>query len=171
MSRINKLNTNAFCSSLVADVKLALSERPAMISRSLLVMSRFLAFTNPCQIFHHNTSGPNRFSKSHQLLARSVDKLLCYGLLTSTQPLKKAMSRASANTGDFCFGLSKTEAAVVKNTSRDVQSFVGFLVSSSQNVLNATINNKKGQRFLPYPKGLLRSIPYSECRGFLVVFK
>ena len=144
MSRINELNTDALCSSFVADVKLALSKRPAIIPRSLLVMSRVFALTNPCQIFHHNASGPNRFSKSHQLLTCSMDKLLCYGLLTSTQSLQATMSRASANTGKFCFGLSKTETAMVKNTSRDVQSFVGFLVGSGQDVLDATINANDG---------------------------
>jgi hypothetical protein len=144
MSRTNKLNSNAFCSSLVADVKLALSKRPAMISRSLFVMSRFLATTNPCQVFHHNASGSNRFGKGYQLLTCSVEELLRYGLLTSTKSFQKTFRGRSANAGNLRFCLSQTETTIVKNTSRDIQSFVGLFVSGGQDVLDSTINANNG---------------------------
>src|ERR1035437_6366351 len=103
-----------------------------MISGSLLMVSRFFALTNTCQVFHNNNFGINRFSKGDQLLAGNVTKLLRYGFLSSAQPFEKATSRRGANAGNLCFSPAKTKTTMVKDTSRDIQSFAGLPINRSQ---------------------------------------
>lgn len=139
-----KVHSNTFRSSLVANEKLAQSKRPAMVSGSLLMMQFLLAVANASEVFHHNRLCSNRFSESNQLLGSNVEHLMRYGFFSSTQPLQKATSGASANAGYFGSGLANTKSAMVKRSTTDIQGFVGFWFYGGQQVLLSTINANDG---------------------------
>ena len=136
--RIHQLKTNSFFQRFVLRKELSRFEWPTMISGSLLMMA-FLV-PNTRQVFHDDTSGSDRLSKTDYSLTCEMTEFLRYGLFSSTQSFEKTIGGASSYTSHSCSCLAEAKPTMVQTSTVNIQSLSCFGINGGQQILLTAIN-------------------------------
>ena len=139
--RINQFKVDALSGGFVGNKELSHCIRPTMDGRSELLSFFQTGFTDISQIFHNDTTRPNRFRPSYESFGSNMQEMFGYGSFVVPQSLKKSARGTSANRLHLGFGSADGSTSGVKLPALESKGFAVGRIGCCKKSFDAAVNS------------------------------